>query len=255
MSDEKIIWDFLYKKIGNAYGVAAMMGNLYAESVLRSTNLETKYERSLRFTDSSYTKAVDDGSYSNFVIDKAGYGLAQWTYWSRKKALLKYAQSKKASIGDLNMQLEFLYKELSESYKSVLNALTTAKSVRAASDVVLTKFERPADQSEKVKQKRASYGQKYYDKYAKQPVIEPAVKVNYADEKDFKLAGEYKVTASALHIRAGAGTDHKSLDILDKDTVVTNYGYYSLSSSGAKWLYVQVGNLVGFCSAKYLKKI
>ena len=57
-------------------------------------------------------------------------------------------------------------KELSTSYKTVLATLKTATSVRAASDAVLLQFERPADQSEAVKAKRARYGQKYFDKYA-----------------------------------------------------------------------------------------
>lgn len=78
------------------------------------------------------------------------------------------------SIGDLEAQLGFLYKELSESYPSVLAALKTATSVRAASDKVLTDFERPADQSEAVKIKRAGYGQTYYDKYAKAAVSTPS---------------------------------------------------------------------------------
>ena len=42
----------------------------------------------------------------------------------------------------------------------------TAKSVQEASNAVLLKFERPYDQSVSVQNKRASYGQKYYDKYA-----------------------------------------------------------------------------------------
>jgi hypothetical protein len=37
--------------------------------------------------DASYTVAVDNGSYTNFTHDSAGYGLAQWTYWSRKQGL------------------------------------------------------------------------------------------------------------------------------------------------------------------------
>jgi hypothetical protein len=37
--------------------------------------------------DASYTAAVDNGSYTNFTHDFAGYGLAQWTYWSRKQGL------------------------------------------------------------------------------------------------------------------------------------------------------------------------
>lgn len=165
-ADEKTIWDFLMGKIGNAYGVAGLMGNLYAESALKSNNLQQTYESKLGYTDATYTAAVDNGSYDNFVKDAAGYGLAQWTYWSRKQNLLNYAKGVNRSIGDLSMQLDFLYKELSESYKAVLTALKNASTVRIASDVVLLQFERPANQSESVQVKRAEYGQAYYDKYA-----------------------------------------------------------------------------------------
>lgn len=34
MSNEQKIWSFLMGKIGNAYGVAGLMGNLNAESAL-----------------------------------------------------------------------------------------------------------------------------------------------------------------------------------------------------------------------------
>lgn len=170
---EKTIWDFLYTKLGNAYGAAGLMGNLYAESALRPNNLQNTYEKKLGMTDAEYTAAVDNGTYDNFVKDSAGYGLAQWTYWSRKQALLEYAKAAKKSIGDLQMQLGFLWQEL-QGYKTVLNTLKTAANVRAASDSVLTGYERPADQSENVKVKRAGYGQGYYDKYAGKSATAPA---------------------------------------------------------------------------------
>lgn len=167
MSNEQKIWSFLMEKIGNAYGVAGLMGNLYAESALRPNNLQNSYEKSLGMTDESYTAAVDNGSYGNFAKDSAGYGLAQWTYHTRKAALLAYVKAAGASVGDLDAQLGFLWKELSESYKtSVLAVLKAATTVKQASDVVLTQFERPADQSDAAKTKRAGYGQTYYDKYA-----------------------------------------------------------------------------------------
>ena len=103
MSNSKIIWDFLKKEGFSDYGVAGLMGNLDAESGLIPTNLQNTYNTSLGLTDAQYTAKVDDGSYTNFVKDQAGYGLAQWTYWSRKEKLLNYAQSKKKSIGDLEM--------------------------------------------------------------------------------------------------------------------------------------------------------
>ena len=120
----------------------------------------------LGYTDAAYTAAVDNGSYKNFVRDSAGYGLCQWTYWSRKQALLAFCQSKGTSIGDLEMQLEFMYKELSENYGTVISELRSATSVLQASNAVLLKYERPADQSSAVQRRRASYGQVYYDKFA-----------------------------------------------------------------------------------------
>lgn len=165
-TNEEKIWDYLKSKGLNDYGVAGCMGNLYAESALQPNNLQNTYEKKLGYTDVTYTAAVDNGSYTNFVKDSAGYGLAQWTYYTRKQALLAFAQSAKKSIGDLEMQLDFLWKELSEGYKSVLNTLKTATSVLQASNAILTKYERPADMGTAVQNKRAEYGQKYYDKYS-----------------------------------------------------------------------------------------
>lgn len=117
-------------------------------------------------SDAEYTVAVDAGTYDNFVNDKAGYGLAQWTYWSLKRDMLAYHQKKGKSIGDLDTQMEFLVHQLSTQYTAVWKVLTSATSVREASDAMLLKFERPADQSVSVQEKRAAYGQKYYDSYA-----------------------------------------------------------------------------------------
>lgn len=165
-NNEEKIWNFLVGKGLSKAGAAGLMGNLFAESALNPKNLQNSYEKKLGHTDDSYTAAVDNGSYNNFVRDSAGYGLAQWTYWSRKQNMLEFARAAGKSIGDLEMQLDFLFKELSEGYKSVLTVLKTTTTVKAASDSVLLNYERPADQSNTVKTKRAGYGQSYYDKYA-----------------------------------------------------------------------------------------
>lgn len=163
---EEKIWNYLKAKGLNAFGIAGLMGNLREESGLNPKNMQNSYESKLGFNDETYTKGVDNGTYGNFVKDSVGYGLAQWTYWSRKQNLLNFAKTSGCSIGDLEMQLNFIYKELSEGYKSVLNTLITAKTVLEASNAVLLHYERPANQGASVQKKRAEYGQNYYNKYA-----------------------------------------------------------------------------------------
>lgn len=156
------IWDYLMERIGNPFGVAGVMGNLYAESGLNPKNIQNSFEASLGYTDETYTAAVDSGAYRGFVEDGAGYGLAQWSYWSRKQRLIFMARERGTSVGDLDTQLEMLWTEL-QAYSKVFAVLKAAKTVREASDAVLTGYEKPRDQSEAVQEKRATYGQKYYD--------------------------------------------------------------------------------------------
>ena len=176
-ADPKKMWDYFKSKGLSDCGVAGLMGNLYAESGLKSCNLQGSYETKLGMNDAEYTAAVDAGTYTNFVKDSAGYGLAQWTYWSLKQDLYNYMKKLNKSIGDLEGQMEFLAYQLEKDYNAVWKTLKNAKTVLEASNAVLLKFERPADQSEAAQNKRASYGQKYYDSYAKKTnVIEPVKK-------------------------------------------------------------------------------
>lgn len=164
------IWNYFLERIGNEYGVAGLMGNLYAESALKPNNLQNSYETSLGYTDTSYTEAVDSGAYSKdrFIHDSAGYGLAQWTFWSRKQGLYEMFESGNySSIGSIELALDYLWMELQNSYPGVLGTLKTSTTVRAASDCVLHDFERPTDQSASVEVKREEYSQYYYNKFAK----------------------------------------------------------------------------------------
>ena len=163
-TNEEKIWNYLKSKGLSDCGVAGLMGNLYAESGLRPNNLQNTYEGKLGMADAEYTELVDKGSYKNFGNDRAGYGLAQWTYPTRKAALLTYAKNCGKSIGDLEMQLEFLLKELT-SY-GLFNKLKTVSTVLEASNIILLEFEKPASMNTAATQaKRAEYGQKYFDKY------------------------------------------------------------------------------------------
>lgn len=155
------------------------MGNLFAESGLIPTNLQNSYESKLGMNDASYTAAVDSGSYTNFTHDSAGYGLAQWTYWSRKQGLFQLCKGRGKSIGDLNTQLDFLYQELTTSYSQLLKILKTTSSVEEASNLVVTQFERPADQSSDALKQRALYSQRYFNTYSTQK--EEMAKMKYSN--------------------------------------------------------------------------
>lgn len=163
---EKYIWTRLTAAGMTPAGAAGLMGNLYAESGLDPCNLQDSGEKKLGLTDAAYTAAVDAGTYTNFAGDGAGYGVAQWTFSKRKEALLAYVRAAGRSVGDLEAQIGFLLQELAGSFKAVLSTLKTAQDVRTASDAVLLQFERPADQSEAARARRAGYGQTYFNRYA-----------------------------------------------------------------------------------------
>ena len=171
-NNEEKIWNFLLKEINNEFGVAGLMGNLKAESAFNPKNLQNSYEKKLNYTDDTYTLAVDNGILSReaFSKDRAGYGLAQWTYWSRKQGLYDYIKGQNRSIGDLQGQLEYLIKEI-KGYKTVWNTLLTAKTVEEASTMVVLQYEKPASKdSPETQAKRASYGKDIYLKFAKKPI-------------------------------------------------------------------------------------
>ena len=186
MENAEFIWKWLFERLGNDYGVAGLMGNLCAESGLKPDNLQNSYEKLLGMTDAEYTEAVDNGSYTEemFLSDHAGYGLCQWTARERKQGLFDFAKLKGTSIGDLQMQLEYLWTELSK-YTNVMKALINARYIRYASDAVMTDFEKPADLSEENKQARADLGQMYFERYAI-----GAVPKNEKSEKIVQLAIE-----------------------------------------------------------------
>lgn len=158
------IWNFLINNGLTEAGAAGLMGNLMAESNLNPRNMEDIYQNKLGYNDNSYTDAVDNNTYLNFIHDCVGYGLAQWTWYTRKEKLLKYAQSKNVSIGDLNMQLEFLIQELQNNYtNSVYKILITTDDIKSASDTVLLNFECPIDTGDYMKQIRYNYSKNIYD--------------------------------------------------------------------------------------------
>ena len=193
--NDAIIWNFFKAKGFNDFAVAGLMGNLKAESNLRPDNLQNSFEGRLG-SDAEYVKKIDSGRYSkiSFASDHAGFGLAQWTWHTRKEALYDYAKKKGTSIADLNMQLEYLWIEL-QRYTKTMNVLRNAKSVYEASTIVLTDFEKPANQGNSVRNQRAQFGNEFYNKFAKVALV---------DNPSSELSKLYKVQCGAFGVKANA---------------------------------------------------
>ena len=229
--NEKVIWDYLLKSIGNAYGAAAVMGNLMAESSLNPKNVTG-------VKDPDYVSKADAGTI-DFVHDGHAFGLVQWCFWSRKEGLFNYAKSRGVSVGDLNMQLEYAIKELSTSYKTVWAAITGAKDIRTASDVVMLKYEKPSNTSEAMKQRRADYGQKFYDAYASSTPV--------ADKTEPKpVQKKVVIKVDRVNLRAGNGTSFARITQVNKNTM---YEWVATSENG--WYAVRIPGKVVWVSCEF----
>ena len=157
-------WNFFTSKGYSKHGTAGIMGNMQAESGMYPQRLQGDFTNG--YTKSQeYTKATDSGS-NNFVHDSKGYGLVQFTYHSLKKQLLDAAKANNKSVGDTGLQLSVVDNMLRTSYPTVYNTIRTASDVKTASDAMLHGYEKPADQSAAVENKRASLGLGFYNTYA-----------------------------------------------------------------------------------------
>ena len=204
ISNAKKIWDKL-KSLGyNDYAISGIMGNLKAESNLVANNLQNSYNKSLGMTDEEYTEKVDKKEYISFVVDTAGYGLAQWTYWSRKAKLLLFCQSRGKSIGDTETQLLFLDEELRTSYQSLYGQLKKCRDVNTASDLILKQYERPADMGVKAQTVRRKYAQDFYQKFHENSVVHVDT-YEIGSIVEIKACRQYTSSVGTLNYSAKSG--------------------------------------------------
>lgn len=153
----------IYKRLVQAgltpAGACGLMGNMYAESSMKA-NIAQRGMTSL--SDEEYTAAADRGTI-DFAHDAVGYGLCQWTYYSRKQQLWDYANNRGTSVGDEVTQVEFCLHELKTYYSGLWALLCSVNDVYTAAAEVCTVYERPAVNNIAV---RASFGEEFYRQFA-----------------------------------------------------------------------------------------
>ena len=206
-------------------GIAGILGNLDAESGIKPNNLENSHESYLGYTDETYTSAVDNGYYKReqFLHDHmggsdtmgAGYGIAQWTYYTRKAKLYDWAKRKHVSVANLLLQIDILVGEL-KAY-NIYDDLRTCIDVRKASNIMVTKFERPAGfNTAAVQNARYEKCMEYFDKMDNPQAI--VLTRLYAEERIDRRANEpQRVLLASMYYFE---------DMLQEDRAKSGYSFY-----------------------------
>lgn len=139
------IYDALRKAGISHAGAIGIMGNLQAESGCEACRLQGDYELG-RSKSKTYAAKVDSGELSKHIFsrDACGWGLAQWTWYTRKENLYDRAKAEKKSVGDLDLQVGFLIWELKEYFPQLFAFLKVTTSVWNSTKRVCEEYEQPA---------------------------------------------------------------------------------------------------------------
>ena len=126
-------------------GSLAVLGNFDCESNCEPFRLEGDYN-SYRKLSKQYVADVTSGKISRkqFATDSKGFGLAQWTYYSRKYALYDYWKSSGRALDDVVMQTMFAMTELQTDFYSLLRNLQVSNNLYESTDRFCREFENPA---------------------------------------------------------------------------------------------------------------
>ncbi len=134
-SNAEQIWNYLESQGFSSAGIAGIMGNLAQESGLRADNVQNH----MGYEDAEYVAGIKNGTITreDFINDSRGFGIAQWTYHTRKAAL--YDTLGAQNIDSLAGQLSFMVDEMGEGLTSELK---NATSVDEATDKFQYSYER-----------------------------------------------------------------------------------------------------------------
>ena len=188
------IWTALSKLFDNKfYVVAGFMGNLQAESGLcpyrlqgdfdyaNPSNPDYPYPNSLsysqRLSKTLKGETVEEPITAYDFVHRGpgggGFGLAQWTWWSRKQRYIDFYEQGGGSqtfpclynedIGSIQNGANFLCYELETFYSDFVKKLKSCSSIKEVSDIVVHEYENPKDKSEEVETERFELGLEIYE--------------------------------------------------------------------------------------------
>ena len=153
MSYHQTIYNLLRQAGMTEAGALGVLGNWECESNCEPYRVQGDYA-SNRMLAKEYVAKVTNGTISRdqFAHDQKGFGLAQWTYFSRKYGLIDFWKSYGGRLDDVQMQVEFALKEFQRDFIPDWRLLCSTSDVYEATKAVCYRFENPA-----VKNDRARY--------------------------------------------------------------------------------------------------
>ena len=145
MSYHQTIYNLLRGYGLSEAGALGMLGNWECESGCEPYRVQGDYQSS-RAISKAYVAAIDSGlsDRQRFSNDQKGFGLAQWTFHSRKSNLWCYWLQTGGSIADCKMQVDFAMWELQTDYTNLLNYLKQSETIYDCCDRICREYERPA---------------------------------------------------------------------------------------------------------------
>ena len=160
------------------------------------------------------------------------FGVVQWLFWSRKKALHEFAKGR--DIGTADVQIGYLLEELPK-YKAVWPEVLNATDIQTPSDLLMLKYEKPGTVTEQAKEKRRKYAQSFYDKYAQNP---PVIKGRLL-----------KTKVDRVLVRAGNGLEYSPVARIEKKDTC----FPVIASSDNNWHAIAFGDdRVSWVSGNYV---
>ena len=162
IANESEIWNALHRAGFNDIASAGILANMHVESHLKPDNVQNTYESKVG-TDEAYTKKINMRTYTReqFANDHAGYGLCQWTYSSRKRALYDFCMVRSGNIANIYDQVLFLAQECRNS--GLFDLLNKCTSPYDAGVLFMLKFEKPKDQSVTAQKRRGELAVRFYN--------------------------------------------------------------------------------------------
>jgi len=183
-STQAKLWNFLISKGFSSAQAAGIMGNVSQESQFKASAQQYK---------DPY---------------KGGKGLFQWD-GARRNALYKYAKERGKSWKDVNVQLDFFWKELMTTETNAYNALKKTKTAKSAAQTFQSKYERAGIPNQS---KRNSEADKYYKMYGMSQPISVSTAVAGTIGKSL-IDGMYRRDKQFGHYNASdGGGKHSGFD-------------------------------------------